>query len=302
MVHMPLFRRRDGTLLTKKLPIFRIMNPMLMPTRTGSSIFAPIHADVTETLKYLDKINANRQDKINLFTLLLTAITRTLALRPQLNRFVIGTDIYQRNEIVLSFIAKKELTEEGRESNVKMVFDPYSTIYDVAENLKSNLSEARSEEGSESDREMKFVEKLPVFLIRFVTKVFRWLDSHNLAPPGMINSDPLYTTCYLTNMGSLGMVEAPYHHLYDWGNCSLFIVIGKYTKRPILTNQLKIEIREIMEMVVTLDDRVSEGIYGLNAIRKFQDLLEHPEELERHPEITPEILAELRLKKKKSKK
>jgi hypothetical protein len=127
----------------------------------------------------------------------------------------------------------------------------------------------------------------------------RWLDRHNLASEGMLATDPLYTSCYLTNVGSIKM-PAPHHHLFEWGNASLFFGIGQYNKTPIVNEEGEIVIRQIMDVVITYDDRVSEGFYGAKAMYLFKDFVEHPEQLEEVPQIPDEIIKELMLLPKPS--
>jgi hypothetical protein len=97
-------------------------------------------------------------------------------------------------------------------------------------------------------------------------------------------------------MGSLGMERGPYHHLFEWGNASIFLGISKHGKRPVVDMNGSIVIRDILDIVVSYDDRVSEGIYGVRAIELMKSFIEHPEQLEHPAEIPPEILDELQLK------
>jgi hypothetical protein len=269
---------------------------MLMRSRTESTIFIPLKVDVTHTLEYLQQLNETQEEKLSIFNILLTAIARTITMRPQLNRFVIGTDLYQRNRIQISFIAKKQFTESAPERNVKMTFQPHDTLFTISANLRAELSSARSEEGNAIEKDMKGYEGIPHSLLGMGTSFIRWMDHHNLITQSMIDSDPLYTSCYLTNVGSIKM-GAPYHHLFEWGNASLFIGIGQYVKTPVVAETGEIVVREIMDIVTTYDDRVSEGFYGARALQLMKNFIENPEQLEKPAELDPEILEELQLRK-----
>ena len=297
---MPLFKRPDGTLL-KNLPTFRRLNPYLMQSRTEATIFIPLRIDVTETIPYLKDLENKRGEKVSIFPLILTAIGRTFALRPELNRFCVGTKLYQRNEISFSFVAKKQYQDKAKETNVKMVFQPHETIFDVLDFLKKELNAAR-QENYVADKEVDIYGKLPGFMLRLLIGSFKFLDNHNLAPGSMIKSDPLYCSAFLTNMGSVGMQKAPLHHLFTWGNASLFIGINTIEKRPIVNEKNEIVIRDIMEIVITWDDRIADGFYGQRSAELFRDFIEHPQQLETPPEISEEILAELMLKPPKKPK
>ena len=50
-----------------------------------------------------------------------------------------------------------------------------------------------------------------------------------------------------------------------------------------------------MDVVITYDDRVSEGFYGAKAMYLFKNFVENPEQLEQDPQIPPETIEELKL-------
>jgi hypothetical protein len=178
---------------------------------------------------------------------------------------------------------------------VKLRLSTSETIFTIIEKLKRDLQEAKSEEGNESDREVKDLGKLPFWIVRWLTKIFRWLDNHNLAPKGMIDKDPLYTSTYIANVGTIHL-PAPFHHLFQWGNCSVFLGIGEYTKRAVVDKDNNIVVRDIMDIIVTWDDRISEGIYGAKAMQLLKGFIENPEQLENPIEIDEKLLKEHMLK------
>ena len=266
-------------------------------TRTESQIFSPLEIDVTNTIEYVKELAKKKNEKISIFNVLLASMVRTIALRPQLNRFVSGTKIYQRNRIQLSFIVKKQLTEKATESTVKVTFSPYDTIFDVMDRVKEKIGEARSEDGSDGEKEIEKYASMPYFALRFISTTFRWLDKHNLKPKSEIDSDPTFCSAFITNMGSLKMEKAPDHHLFNWGNASLFISISAYTPRVKVING-EMVIRNILDFNVGIDDRISEGIYGMKAIKLMREYIKNPKILEEKPDIPKEIMDEHMFKEK----
>ena len=267
-----------------------------MRSRTESTIFIPFHVDVTKTLKYLEDLQERRGEKVSIFNIILAASARTFALRPKLNRFCNGTHLYQRNEICFSFIAKKQLHDEAKETNVKMRFSPYVTLFDVIAQVHAELHEARKDDGYYQDEEVNKFGKLPGFMIRFLTSAFRFLDKHNLAPKSMIKTDPLFCSQYITNMGSVGMKLGPHHHLFEWGNASLFLAISQHTKRPRVNEDGEVVVKDVLDMIVTWDDRIADGLYGQKSAELLKDFIENPRQLEEPPEIPQKTLDKLMLK------
>uniref|UniRef100_UPI0026143579 2-oxo acid dehydrogenase subunit E2 n=1 Tax=Oceanispirochaeta sp. TaxID=2035350 RepID=UPI0026143579 len=91
-------------------------------------------------------------------------------------------------------------------------------------------------------------------------------------------------------------VDAPFHHLFEWGNNGLFAAIGKIKRVYSMNKEGQIISRSVVKVTYTLDDRISEGIYCARAIDILKKLVETPSLLETPPELSQEILDELNLK------
>jgi hypothetical protein len=278
--------RSDGVRL-RKLPSFHKMFPYLMRTRTESTIYHFQRLRIGKTLAWLDKANAARVKKISLFQVVLAGAVRTLALRPEANRFVLGRRIYQRRTIALSFVVKRELSEEATETTVKITFDPRSTIAEVADQVISAVNETRASPESRDEEAAGIVSKLPRSLIRFATWAARTLDYFGLLPAAFIRGDALYTSVFLANLGSIG-AEAVYHHLYEWGSASFFVAVGHRKKDAVADGRGGLSVEDVMDLKISLDERITDGVYFESTIRLLTDLIENPEKLEQRPESLPD--------------
>lgn len=284
---MGIQKRYDGTRL-RNLPSFRVINPYVMKGRNESAIYYSQTIEIDSTHQFIRDYNAagNHEEKLTLFQVILAATVRTIAMRPYLNRFVLGRYIYQRNRLVFSFIVKKELTDHGQETNAKITFSPFDTLESIVRRVRRHVEEARSEAGNASDHEIDFFVRLPRSILNLIVKGFLVLDYWGIAPKGMLELDPLYATCYVANLGSVGL-DAPFHHLYEWGNASIFMVIGRPRRNG--DGKLTLEIR------FTIDDRITEGIYAAHALQMLRDFVQNPALLLERPEIDEATLAELNL-------
>jgi hypothetical protein len=285
---MPLIKRSDGIYL-RKLPGFRKMFPFLMRTRTESVILYSQRVRLRNTLAWLEKANAGREKKLSIFNVVLAASVRTLALRPDANRFVAGRRIYQRRTIDLGFIVKRELNEKAAETNVKITFDSLSTIADVAARV-SEAVKSTQKNGTSSDEKMTdFVTSLPRFVTRFAVWGIRTLDYFNLLPSSFIKGDSLYVSAYMANLGSIGL-DAVFHHMFEWGNAAFFIVVGKRKKEPVVNEIGVIEVQEVLDMNISLDERITDGVNYSTTIALLTDLIENPAYLEVPPKNLPDPL------------
>jgi hypothetical protein len=289
--------RFDGTLLTD-IPPFTLLLPYLMPRKTGATIYFEQDVDVSGTLDYMKTINRElikKREIVTLFEVVLAAAARTLALRPRVNRFISGNRYYQRNQIVFNFVAKKELTDDGQEVNVKIAFEPEDTLVDVARKAKREIRKAVSEDGAENEKVVASLMKLPSWLLKLAVRAMNWLDDHNLMARSLIESDPMWCSVFLTNVGSFNL-DAPYHHLFDRGNCPIFLAVGRVREVRMLGADGRIETKKMLYLRYSFDDRVAEGVYMAKTLTMLQDFVEHPEKLFDPPVITSDIRKELRLR------
>ena len=117
-------------------------------------------------------------------------------------------------------------------------------------------------------------------LSKTAIKTICWLDRHGWVPKSMVESDPYYSSVVLSNLGSIGL-KCGYHHLTNWGTCSLFCIVGEKKTAPYFTADGSYEMRETLDLGLTIDERLADGYYYSKSIKLLKYLLEHPELLER---------------------
>jgi hypothetical protein len=289
--------RCDGTQI-KDLPPFTVLMPFVMSTRTGSTIFFEQEIDITEAQKRLKEINRElikKREIVTLFDLVLCATVRAVALRPKVNRFISGKRFYQRNQIVFNFVAKRELSDEGEEVNVKIPFDPFDTIFTVARKVHAYVRTAISDDGMDDDRVVKTMAALPHFVKSLVAWTLEFLDRHNMMPSDLIESDPCYCSVFLANIGAFSR-DTPFHHLYERGNCPIFIAMGGVTAQNRLEADGSVAERKLLRLRYSFDDRTVDGLYMCKALDYIRSFIEDPSKLETPPEISAALLAELNLR------
>ena len=289
--------RFDGSLV-ENLPAFTTLMPFLMPDKKGSVIYFQQDLDVTETTAYIHQLNrrlVKEGEILTLFGVVLCASARALALRPKLNRFISGRRYYQRNEILLNFVAKKEITDDGKEVNVKIPFYPDDTLVSVAKKVRRVVKDALSEGGVENEKVVDTLAKLPHFLLRILISGMSWLDQHNLMLRSLIETDPMWSSVFLANVGSFGL-DAPFHHLFERGNCPIFMAVGPMRVVRELDAEGRLVERKKLMIRYSFDDRIADGVYMGKALDLVRDFVEHPQKLEAVPTLDPAILAELKLK------
>ena len=272
--------RKDGALI-RDMDSMHLIMPLMYPNRCDNEAFISERIDLTSIDRYLEKKNAaDPVYRYNLFQVMVTAMLKTITLRPRMNRFIANKNMYQRNEVTAAFTVKKIFSDRGGEALAAIHSKGSDTIDSIHEQIWQQVSFCRSEEKDPSTASMDFVQKLPRFLVKFVGVVARFLDRHGWMPQAVIATDPFYSSVVLSNLGSIGL-HAGYHHLTNWGTTSVFCVIGEIKKRPFYDEEGNMEMRNSVDLGLTIDERIADGYYYSKTIRLLKKLLEEPELLER---------------------
>ncbi len=294
-----LFSRKDGVYLKNLDPFMRFF-PYIMKGRNEAAIYFSQSIDVTDLKAFIRQRNRSVAVKrdggaiITIFHTVITALNKTVTERPQMNRFVIGRRVYQRNEFSCSFVMKREFSEDGKEEILTLRFKPDDTIDTISRRISGEVKKTRETlKNEEKERHgilnlFNYIMNLPRIFLRSVVAFLFWLDYHGWLPKIIIDNDPMHASCWLSNLGSLG-VDAPFHHLYEWGTTSFFVTIGVIKKEPRVMPDGTIAVRDMMNVAVTLDERIGDGFYYSMALKRFIEILENPEELEKPsmPDILP---------------
>lgn len=271
--------RKDGVYL-KNISSMHAIMPLMYPHRCDNEAFISERIDLTNINTYLEKKNADSPDyEYNLFQIMVTAVLKTITLRPKMNRFIANQSMYQRNAVTASFTVKKVFSDNGGEALAKITTTGEETIDDIHEEIYRQVSFCRSEEKDPSTASMDIVQKLPKFLLKLVGAAARFLDRHGRMPAGVIATDPFYSSAVLANLGSIGL-HAGYHHLTNWGTCSVFCVVGEIKKRPFYDEEGNVTMHQSVDLGLTIDERLADGYYYAKTVRLLKTLLENPQLLE----------------------
>ena len=271
--------RRDGTLL-RDLDSMHFIMPMIYPNRCDNEAFLSERIDLTNANKYLEQKNADGPEyPYNLFQLVVTAILKAVTLRPKMNRFIANKNMYQRREVSAAFVVKKVFTDQSAEALAFIHAKDSDTIDTIHDAIYQQVSACRSEKKDSSTASMDAIQRLPRFVAKAGVRFIRFLDKHGWVPQAMIATDPFYASIVLTNLGSIKL-HSGYHHLTNWGTNSLFCAIGEKKPRPFYDGEGRVEMRDSVDLGITVDERIADGYYYSKTVQLLRKLLEDPELLE----------------------
>ncbi len=271
--------RKDGTKL-RDIHSMHLIMPLMYPNRCDNEAFISECIDLTNIQAYLEKKNAdNPEYKYNLFQVMVTAVLKTITLRPKMNRFIANKTMYLHKDVSASFTVKKIFSDEGGEALAQLHTTGSETIDTIHDAIFRQVSFCRSEEKDSGTATMDALKKLPSPVLKLVGVLVRFLDRHGWMPTAISDGDPYYTSFYITNLGSI-QLHAGYHHLTNWGTCSVFVVLGERKKRPFYQEDGTVHMKDSVDLGLTIDERIADGYYYSKTIQLLKHLLEHPELLE----------------------
>ena len=272
--------RRDGVWLRDLDPMHGIL-PLIYPNRADNEAFIQERIDLTNLNAYLaKKTESDPEFKYTYLHAFVAALVRTITLRPKMNRFISGGRIYQRNHLAIGFTMKKSFEDDAHEALWFRKFGEGDNIDKIHYRLKEDITALRKAEVTDNTTDaMAMLLKLPRWILKIVMGVLFYLDKRGKVPYDLIKEDPNYATVFLTNLGSIGL-KAGYHHLSNWGTCSIFVVLGEKYTAPVYDEAGNVEMREFMDVGITLDERIADGFYYSKTIKILKHLLQNPQLLE----------------------
>ena len=272
--------RRDGTLM-RELDALHFITGIIYPNRCDNEAYIAERVDLTNIDRFLaEKNGAGQVFPYTMFHLIVTALIKTITLRPKMNRFIVRGNFYQRNEVSASFIVKKQFSDNGAEGLAFLHTRDEDTLETLHEELYRQITAGRSDTADSTSESMDILNKLPRFISKTAIHILCWLDSHGWVPYSMIANDPYYSSVVISNVGSMKL-KSGYHHLTNWGTCSVFCLLGEKKLRPVFADDGSYEMRDTVELGLTIDERLADGYYYARSIKLLKHLLEHPELLEK---------------------
>lgn len=271
-------KRPDGRLIRSIEPLQMIM-PYIMKTRTDS-MTAYEDTFPCEAMDAYIKERAKDGLKLSYMHILIAATVRLIALRPQLNRFVMRNRIYARPKIWISFVVHPTLEDGSVETTVKLCFDGTETIDEVAKEINDAIERETSKrtEENDTDKLARLLTCVPSPIIRFAVNTLMWMDRHNIMPKAVVELSPFHTTMFITNLKSLG-INHVHHHVYEFGTTGLFIAMGKEKVIPVVKGDKTVHEKHMGYSLVS-DERFCDGLYFALSLRQLRKIMRNPAVLE----------------------
>lgn len=266
--------RYDGKKV-KNMNIIDKAGPFFMPQR----IDAVNYINVKVPCATLDKFIADERKEGNRLTymdVVIATLVRVLYMRPKMNRFIMRGTTYQRKGIYVSLAVKKEFSDDGEEMTLKFPFTGRESIYEVKKIVNDEITKNMQSDSHATTDVAGIFTHLPDWMFRWAMAVVRWCDRHGLLGRVFVKASPFHTSCFLTNLKSIKL-KYIYHHLYNFGTTSMFVAMGKEKMEPVVVNNKELTIAKIMNLGISLDERIADGYYMSKTLRLMEDIIANPE-------------------------
>ncbi len=298
-----MFGKRSDGVKVKNLQIIDKAMPYFMPTRIDAVNNYTQSVNCAGLDKFILEEKQNNKVHYTYTEILIAACVRMLHERPKTNRFINNCMVYQRNKICISMSVKKSLTDDGEEITLKMEFTGRESLPEVRKILGDEIAKNLSPDSEvhETTKTAGMLCKLPNWMFKMAMSLVRFMDKHNCLPKALIHASPFHTSIYVADLRSIKL-DKLYHHLYNFGNTTIFATLSKVKYVPVANRAGEISVEKRMDIGLTLDERVCDGLYYANSVKLLLKYIENPQLLmEALPE--PELTGKaLKRKKKEDKK
>ena len=169
-------RRKDGRKLKTIAPEFKLM-PSLMKERSDAHVYFNQDIKLEGINAYIDK-KKEEGIKFSTMEVIIAAIVRILATRPQLNRFVCGGRTYARNHICISLTIKKGMSDEAEETTCKFYFKGTENIFEIRDQIEKEITanKATEDKNNGTDKTARLLSSVPTPIIKFLVGCIKCAD------------------------------------------------------------------------------------------------------------------------------
>ena len=265
----------------------------IKPERCDSDVYMNKEIDVTKLIKYVEKYKKEHpDDKITYFHAFAMAFAKTIYNKPLLNRFVANRTFYDRNDVIIAFVAKIAFEEDSEEVMINIKVDKDDNIFTLRDKITKRDAKIRnSKKGEKKENTNNIVDvvgKLPKLIRMIVTGALKFLDKHGWLPESITKDNLYYSSVILSNLGNF-KIGSIYHNIVNFGTSSIIATMGMIHKSKVIDKDGKEKIIDVCDFGVNMDERIADGYYFAKSIKVLEYILDNPELLEDRADARIEI-------------
>ena len=265
----------------------------IKPERCDSDVYMNKEIDITKLIKYVEKYKKEHPDnKITYFHAFAMAFAKTIYNKPLLNRFVANRTFYDRNDVIIAFVAKIAFEEDSEEVMINIKVNKDDNIFTLRDKIIKRVAKIRnSKKGEKKENTNNIVDvvgKLPKLIRMIVTGTLKFLDKHGWLPESITKDNLYYSSVILSNLGNF-KIGSIYHNIVNFGTSSIIATMGMIHKSKVIDKDGKEKIIDVCDFGVNMDERIADGYYFAKSIKVLEYILDNPELLEDRADARIEI-------------
>lgn len=267
--------RKDG--IRVRISGFDKFLYLLKPRRSEAEVYISKKIDVSDLVKYMENKKKDNEE-ITYFHLFSTAVAKLVYNKPYLNRFIMGSNKYERNEVTLSFVAKTKFEDDAKELLKVIKIEDDDNVDTISKKIFGSVRKIRSNEISHTDDFVNSLGKLPGMVMSIIVWFVKKLDRFDLLPKSLTENSIYHSSVLISNLGSIHC-DGIYHNLTNFGTNSILLTIGEIKEEACVIDG-KIDKRYICDFGITLDERIADGVYFAKSLNLLEYILNNPSMLE----------------------
>ena len=284
--------RKDGKKI-RDIDVFHKIMIDIKSERCDADVYINQKFDVTNLVEYIEqKKKEDPENKITFFHAFMTAFAKAVYNRPLMNRFIANRTFYDRNDVVLAFIAKVVFEDKSEEVMINITVDPDDNIFTLRDKISKRVNKVRDGKKDKkkdgTNNVVDIIGKFPKFLRVFIIGILKIMDNHGWLPESFTKDNLYYSTAILSNLGNFG-IGSIYHNIVNFGTSSIIGTMGKIHKEKVLDDKGKEKIIDVCDFGINMDERIADGYYFAKSLKYLQYIIEHPKLLEDRADEKVEI-------------
>lgn len=241
--------------------------------------FGLLKFEADELIKYIERFREKYDKKLTPTHIVGKALGITIRENSEINGYVVGNNLYKRDEIDVFF--QVALDEEGKDLSGLVIKDAdKSSLSDIIDSMRAQASQLRAGKDKNFNKIKRKVSKTPNFVLRyFLNFVDFVLYRLNIWSPILgVQPDP-FGTAMVTNVSNFG-VEMGFVPIPAISKVPLILAVFSVKEEAVVKNG-EVLVKNMITIGATLDHRVIDGVYGGKIVKSLKKYIENPELIER---------------------
>ncbi len=265
----------------KDTSVFRKIAMGTWKTAKDPSVYALVEIDLKPTLDLLDDYSKKHDVKISPAHLVGKALSYCMKRRPEINGMIRGSKIFLRDEVSLFYQVNipgsgDDKIKKATLSGATIVGAENLSTAGIAKALKNKASNIRSGKDREITKNLDAFKYMPWWFCKYYLDIASWLIyglNINLSFLG-IPKDP-FGSAMITNVGGMG-IDLGWAPLCPYSRVPLLLTVGSIQDRAWVVDE-EVVARPIMQIGVTFDHRLIDGIHASQMAADFKKCFANPE-------------------------